>query len=73
MVQARLLTFLIWAIKVLGQSEAVGNLQRLPNNETHKEASDQLGATAIVLTVLDNLQGHLCCHGYINEENNITI
>lgn len=44
---------------VLGEGEAVGDLQPVLNHQAQQDALNHLAALALFLVVLDNLQHHL--------------
>ncbi len=44
---------------VLGEGEAVGDLQSVVDNQAQQDALNHLAALALFLVVLDNLQHHL--------------
>lgn len=46
-------------LRVLGEGEAVGDLQPVVHDQAQQDALNHLAALALFLVVLDNLQHHL--------------
>ena len=52
-------TFFLSIVQILWQWEAVSDLQCGAHHQSHQESRHQFWTTALLLTVLDNLQSHL--------------
>ena len=57
-ISLRSLTFIFEAAERLGKRKAVGDLEGLADDQTDQKPIDHLRA-ALLLTMLDDLQGHL--------------